>query len=151
MKTMTDSSLEKIPSRLSAIIEDFQWAEGREKVEMLLQYSQDLPSLPEDMAIHKESMDQVQECMTPVFVQAEKNQEGMVFHFDIPEASPTVRGFASILKQGLDGLNPEDVLTVPNDFYRDMGLDRVLSYQRLNGIAAILAHMKRLALEAMES
>jgi sulfur transfer protein SufE len=29
-----------------------------------------------------------------------------------------------------------------------MGLDKVLTSQRLNGMAAILAHMKRLALEA---
>jgi sulfur transfer protein SufE len=28
-----------------------------------------------------------------------------------------------------------------------MGLEQVLSYQRLNGIAAILAHMKLLALK----
>ena len=142
-----DQSTGKIPPRLAEIIEDFQWAEDREKVELLLQYSQDLPALPEQLANNKSSMDQVQECMTPVFVQAENNNDGMIFHFDVPESSPTVRGFASILKQGLDGLSPEEILNVPNDFFREMGLDGVLSYQRLNGIAAILAHMKRLAIE----
>ena len=142
-----DRSSEKIPHRLAEIIEDFQWAEGREKVELLLQYSQILPPLPVQLANNKDAMDQVQECMTPVFVQTEKSDGGIVFHFDVPESSPTVRGFASILKQGLDGLSPEEVLAVPNDFFQEMGLDGVLSYQRLNGIAAILAHMKRLSLE----
>jgi sulfur transfer protein SufE len=31
-----------------------------------------------------------------------------------------------------------------------MGLERVLTNQRLNGISAILAHMKRLALQALQ-
>jgi sulfur transfer protein SufE len=32
-----------------------------------------------------------------------------------------------------------------------MGLQQVISYQRIKGISAILAHMKRLAVEAMEA
>jgi sulfur transfer protein SufE len=37
---------------------------------------------------------------------------------------------------------------VPTEFYLQMGLQRVLSGQRLNGIGAILEHMKRVAAEA---
>ncbi len=69
------------------------------------------------------------------------------YHFDIPPEAPTVRGFGAILQQGLDGATPETVLSIPELFYRDMGLQSVLSGQRLNGISAILAHMKRLAVE----
>ncbi|MBP6802648.1 MAG: SufE family protein, partial [Chloroflexi bacterium] len=58
---------------------------------------------------------------------------------------PTVRGFAALLQDGLDGLTPAAVTAVPNEFYLQMGLQSVLSGQRLNGIAAILAHMKTLA------
>jgi cysteine desulfuration protein SufE len=46
----------------------------------------------------------------------------------------------------LNGATPEQVLGVPADFYQAMGLDQVLTQQRLNGISAILAYMKRLAL-----
>lgn len=73
----------------------------------------------------------------------------MFFHFDIPPESPTVRGFAVIAGEGLDGATPEEVLAVPNAFFREMGLDGVLSQQRLGGMAAILAHMKRLAVQAL--
>jgi cysteine desulfuration protein SufE len=138
-----------VPARLQEIIADFQLSEGREKVEMLLEFSEQLPPLPDRMSAQRDCMEKVEECMTPVFVQAEVEDNSMHFYFDIPRESPTVRGFAAILSSGLDGLAPAQVLAVPNDFYQKMGLDRVLTSQRLNGIAAILAHMKRLAAESM--
>jgi len=45
----------------------------------------------------------------------------------------------------LRGASPEQVLSVPSDFYQQMGLQSVLSSQRMNGMAAIVAHIKRLA------
>jgi cysteine desulfuration protein SufE len=89
--------------------------------------------------------------MTPVFVKSELINGGMYFYFNVPQESPTVRGLAAILGDGLDGATPEQVLSVPNDFYLPMELHRVLTMQRMNGFAAILAHMKRLAAEALAS
>ena len=139
-----------IPTRLSEIIEDFQWAEGREKIEMLVEFSEKMPPLPEWLKEDHDSMESVPECMTPVFVKAETKDDQMAFYFDVPPESPTVRGFAAILAEGLGGSKPVEVLSVPNDFYHEMGLDGVLTMQRLNGFNAILAHMKRLAAEAMD-
>jgi cysteine desulfuration protein SufE len=139
-----------VPSRLAEIIEDFTWAEGREKVEMLVEYSEQMPPLPERLRSDPDCMDKIEECMTPVFVAAELEDGQMHFYFNVPPESPTVRGFASILGQGLDGATPEQVLATPNDFFTQMGLDRVLTPQRMNGLSAILAHMKRLASEALQ-
>jgi len=36
-----------LPERLAEIVEDFGLCEGREKLELLLQYSDSLPALPE--------------------------------------------------------------------------------------------------------
>ena len=139
-----------LPPRLQEIVEDFQMCEGREKVELLLEYSEQLPPLPDWLSSDHQGMDSVPECMTPVFVQA-KNQSGqMHFYFDVPEESPTVRGFAAIMAEGLDGASPEVILAVPGDFFRTMGLEALLTHQRLNGFSAILAHMKRLALSATQ-
>ena len=93
-------------------------------------------------------MEEVPECMTPVFVQSSLEDGEMIFFFDVPAESPTVRGYAEIMREGLRGATPEQVLNIPGDFYQQMGLDQVLSHQRLNGMVAILAHLKRLALEA---
>lgn len=139
-----------LPSKLNDIVEDFSWCEGREKLELLLQYSEQMPALPDWLEDHHEKMDQVHECMTPVFVHAELLNGNMHFYFDVPKESPTVRGFAAILGDGLDSLPPQEILEIPNDFYIRMGLETILSYQRLNGITAILAHIKRLAASYLE-
>jgi cysteine desulfuration protein SufE len=137
----------KLPPRLVEIIADFQLAEGREKLELLLEYAESLPPLPGWLTRHPNRMDRVDECMTPVHVFAETKNGRMQFYFDIPPQSPTVRGYASLLSEGLQNATPEQVLQVPADFYLQMGLHQVLTSQRLNGIAAILVHMKGLALK----
>jgi cysteine desulfuration protein SufE len=138
-----------MPARLVEIIEDFELSEGREKIEMLVDYSEQMTPLPDQIAQNRSTMEEVPECMTPVFVAAETVVGGMHFYFDIPPESPTVRGFASILSQGLDGATPDQVLAVPTDFFYRMGLEQVLTMQRLKGFSSILAHMKRLATEAL--
>lgn len=137
-----------LPARLQEIIEEFSWAEGREKLELLLEYSEKMPALP-DWLDRDSDMEQIHECMTPVFVHAELKNGGMHYFFDVPPESPTVRGYAAILGQGLNGVPPEGILKVPGDFYQKMGLHKVLTTQRLNGIGAILAHIKRLAAQKL--
>lgn len=136
-----------LPGRLAEIVEDFRLCEGREKLELLLQYAESLPPLPEWLQGREMEMEAVPECMTPVAVAAEIRDGGMRFHFKVPEESPTVRGFAAILAEGLQGAAPEEVLDLPADFYLAMGLQGVLTSQRMNGMSAMVAHVKRLAVE----
>ncbi|MGE5222228.1 MAG: SufE family protein [Omnitrophica WOR_2 bacterium] len=138
-----------IPTRLNEIIQDFQLAEGREKLEMLLEYAEQMPELPDWLEDHHDQMEPIPECMTPVFVQSEYEDGKMKFYFDVPRESPTVRGYAALMAEGLDGSTPEEVLQIPNDFFLGMGLQQVLTQQRLNGISAILAHMKHLAVNQL--
>lgn len=138
-----------IPPRLQEIVEEFGEAEGQDKLELLLEYSEKMPSLP-DWLSKETNMEQVHECMTPVFVHAERENGGMVFYFDVPPESPTVRGYAAILGEGLRGVPPEQIVSIPTDFYLQMGLHKVLSQQRLRGMTAILAYLKRLAREKLQ-
>lgn len=139
-----------IPPRLREIIAEFQESDRNEKLELMLDYADRLPPLPERLRAHA-GMEQVHECMSPVFVHGELAGDGVQFHFDVPEEAPTTRGYASILAEGLRGLAPREVLAVPNDFFQEMGLHQILSPQRLNGISAILAYMKRQALRLMQA
>jgi cysteine desulfuration protein SufE len=138
-----------VPPRLQEIVEEFGELEGQEKLELLLEYSEKMPPLP-DWLNKETNMEQVHECMTPVFVHAEQEKGGMAFYFDVPPESPTVRGYAAILGEGLHGVPPEHIITIPSDFYLQMGLHKVLSQQRLRGITAILAYLKRLARERIK-
>lgn len=137
-----------LPTRLQEIVEEFGELEGQDKLELLLEYSEKMPPLPEWLN-RDTNMDQVHECMTPVFVHAEQENGGMHFYFDVPPESPTVRGYAAILGEGLLGTPPEQIVSIPGDFYLKMGLHKVLSQQRLRGISAILAYLKRLAREKL--
>ena len=108
-----------------------------------------MPALPERLRGSHDFMEQIRECMTPVFVKAEIQDGKMHFYFDVPPESPTVRGFAAILAEGLDGLTPQEILSVPKDFSSRMGLENLLTPQRMNGFAATLAHLKRLAAQQL--
>ena len=134
-----------LPQRLQELVEDFSYCQGQEKLEYLLDISESLAALPAWLDSQRDSMDEVHECMTPVFIYADKQDGRLFYHFDVPPESPTVRGFAATLQQGINGSTPLQVQTIPDDFYLQMGLQEVLTGQRLFGISAILAHMKTLA------
>lgn len=135
--------------KLDEIVENFAVCQGNEKLEYLLELSESLRPLPDHLVNHLDDMDEVNECMTPVHLATEKDENGgLTFHIDVPPESPTVRGFAAILQQGLDGATAEQVAAVPDEFYLATGLQTVLSGQRLNGMSAMLIHLKRLAAEA---
>ncbi len=138
--------MSNLPSKLQQIVEDFSFCQGREKLEYLLQLAESLPPLPAKYK-DKKNDHQVHECMSPVFIYAEQDDGHVHYFIDVPPEAPTVRGFSSILYQGLNGLPPAEILAVPNEFYLQMGLQNVLSGQRLNGIGAILRYMKQLAAE----
>ena len=134
-----------LPPRLQEIVEDFSYCQGREKLEYLLEFSESLPPLPAKF-LGKHDLNQVHECMSPVFVYAEQEAGHMNYFIDVPPEAPTVRGFASILQQGLTGLTPAQIQAIPHEFYLQMGLQEVLTGQRLNGINAILRRNDRSAI-----
>ena len=53
------------------------------------------------------------------------------------------------LAEGLRGASPQQVIQLPSDFYLQMGLQKGLTIQRLNGMSGMVAHIKRLAVEKM--
>ena len=129
-------------------MEDFAGMTREEKLETLIGYAESMPPLPERFREARSKMEAVPECMTPVFLIAEKQaDDGIVFYVDIPPQSPTVRGLASILVNGLEGTTLEEILAVPADFFLPMKLDEAVSQQRLNGFMGVLAHMKQSAVK----
>ena len=137
-----------LPANLETIVADFELMQGREKLELLLEYAQNFPPFPQELRANL-SLEEVPECMSPVQMASEEKDGRLYFYFDIPPESPTVRGFAALMMAGINGSDPTSVLTLPADFYVRMGLQDVLTPQRLNGMAAILAHVKRFASESL--
>ncbi len=137
-----------LPPKLQEIVDDFASMSREEKLETLIGYSETLPPLPERLREARDKMEDVPECMTPVCLFAEKQDDGgITFHFDIPPQSPTVRGLTSILANGLNGAKLEEILSVPADFFLPMKLDETVSQQRIHGFMGVLAHMKQAAVK----
>jgi len=139
-----------IPVKLQEIVDDFASMTREEKLETLIAYAETFPSLPERFKDQRDKMEAVPECMTPVFLISEQESNGgITFYADIPPQSPTVRGLASVLLNGLNGCTAEEVISVPADFYLPMNLQEAISGQRLNGFVGVLAHMKHIAVATL--
>jgi 3-mercaptopyruvate sulfurtransferase SseA/sulfur transfer protein SufE len=143
-----------LPAQLAAIVTDFQDMTEPERLQLLLDFSTELPELPARLAGHPELMEAVVECQSPIFVTVEVGDVGrdggsngaddtVHLYFAAPAEAPTTRGFAGILAQGLDGLPAPVVLAVPDDVPDRLGLTRAVSPLRLRGMAGMLARIKR--------
>jgi len=131
-----------LPAPLAEIVDDFAAVDGQDKLQLLLEFSRELPPLPPEL--HADAMEPVPECQSPLFLSVDAaDTDNVRLYFSAPPEAPTTRGFASILAQGLDGLSAEEILAVPDDFYSALGLADAVSPLRLRGMSAMLARIKR--------
>ena len=138
------------PEKLQRIVDLFAGAPKDLRLQALLEYSRQVPPLPERLSGHREAMEQVVECQTPFFLATEVTDDRRVkLWFDVPQEAPTTRGFAGILASGFDGATAEEILDTPDDFYDKMGLNEVISSLRMRGMSAILFRLKRQVREGL--
>lgn len=130
-----------MPATLAEVVSDFKEVEGQDKLALLLEFAGELPPLPDEL--EEAAMEPVPECQSPLFLHVDAGDRDHVrLYFSAPAEAPTTRGFAAILATGLDGQSAEDILAVPDDFYTDLGLAKLISPLRLRGMSAMLARIK---------
>ena len=135
---------EPLPEALAQIREDFLELGLKDRLQLLLEFSNELPELPAQYQDHPDLFERVEECQSPVFVFVEVDESRVVHLFAMaPKEAPTTRGFASILVQGLAGLTVDEVLNVPDDFPNTIGLTEAVSPLRIRGMTALLGRTKR--------
>ncbi|MCI4657507.1 SufE family protein [Cryobacterium algoricola] len=133
-----------LPAKLAEIQEDFLELEQKDRLLLLLEFADELPELPARYRDHPDLLERVVECQSPVFIFVDvDDQDAVHLHATAPRESPTTRGFASILAQGLDGLSVAEVLAVPDDYPQTIGLTQAVSPLRIRGMSAMLARTKR--------
>jgi cysteine desulfuration protein SufE len=134
----------ELPPSLAEIRDDFLDLELKERLQLLLEFSNELPGLPERYRDHPDLFERVEECQSPIFIVVEVDPDRSVHLFaTAPAEAPTTRGFASILVQGIDGLSAEQVLEVADDYPSMLGLMAAVSPLRIRGMTAMLARIKR--------
>lgn len=141
-----------LPAALDEVAQDFAALSARDRLTLLLDFSDGLPELPERYSGHVDLLERVDECQSPLFLvvevdsaaNAEASQDATVrLYFQAPPEAPTTRGFAGILHEGLDGLTVGEVLAVPDDAPYRFGLAEAVSPLRLRGMVAMLSRIKR--------
>jgi cysteine desulfuration protein SufE len=138
---MTDTQL---PDTLREIKDEFLALEVRERLQLLLEFSNELPELPERYRDHPDLLERVEECQSTVYIFVEVDDHNIVHLFaTAPRESPTTRGFASIVSQGLAGLTVEQVLAVPDTYPQQLGLAEAVSPLRMRGMTALLGRTKQ--------
>ena len=131
-----------MPEPLAEVVSEFGEVSGQDKLKLLLEFAEELPPLPADL--EEAAMEPVPECQSPLFLHVDAaDRERVRLYFSAPPEAPTTRGFASILATGLDGQPAADILAVPDDFYAELGLAKLISPLRLRGMSAMLARIKR--------
>jgi cysteine desulfuration protein SufE len=133
-----------LPARLQKVVDRFASASRELKGQALLRYANQVPELPPEYGDDPSRLARVHECQSPFFLAVEVDEEGAVhLFFDCPPETPTVRGFAGVIREGLEGEHYSVVLDVPTTFYASMGLEEVVSPMRLRGMRAIMAAIRR--------
>ena len=131
-----------MPAPLAEVVSEFAEMAGQDKLNLLLEFANDLPALPGDLT--EAAMEAVPECQSPLFLHVDAaDRDNVRLYFSAPAEAPTTRGFASILAAGLDGQAAADILAVPDDFYSELGLAALISPLRLRGMSAMLTRIKR--------
>jgi cysteine desulfuration protein SufE len=131
-----------LPAPLAEVVSDFAEVQGQDKLQLLLEFANDLPALPSDL--EEAAMEPVPECQSPLFLHVDAaDRDEVRLYFSAPAEAPTTRGFAAILAAGLDKQSADNILAVPDDFYSDLGLAKLISPLRLRGMSAMLARVKK--------
>ncbi len=126
------------------LIEDFNSFSLKERLGLLLEFSEQMPGLPARYEGHLELLERVEECQSPVYVFAEVKPDDTVdLFFSAPAEAPTTRGFASILNTVLNGHSADEILAFDDDFPNKLGLSEAISPLRLRGMRGILGRIKR--------
>ena len=125
------------------IIEAFAEVPENLKLQLLLEYANELPELPESFGDPTELFERVEECQSPVFLFVEVVESRVDVYLTAPKEAPTTRGFASILQKALNHLSTDEVAAFSDSFVDALGLTRLVSPLRIQGMHGMLFRIKR--------
>jgi cysteine desulfuration protein SufE len=129
-------------TKLDAIANELGEADRQERIELLIDFAKSLPPLPDRLIAHKDSSHRVEECQSPVYLFVELGENGVSIFADAPIEAPTVRGFVSLLVEGLTGASVDEVLQVRDNLIERLGLPEILGMLRVRGLSAVLRRLK---------
>ena len=132
-----------LDQQLADLSADFAELSVQNRLDLLLEFADALPEVPERLVGHPDLLERVEECQSPVFLLVEISDGIVTIHFTVPREAPTTRGFASILHSLLNGRTVQEVLAASDSIPDSLSLSDAVSPLRLRGMRGMLVRIKR--------
>jgi cysteine desulfuration protein SufE len=138
-----------VSDRIDEIAAEFADLEPRERLELLLEFSEKLAPLPARLQAERDAgMNRVQECQTPVFLWVEIEDGQVRILADVAPEAPTVKGFVSLLVDIFSNAPASEVLSAESSLVHRLGLAQALGMVRMRGMQAIAHHIRQKVAQA---
>ena len=125
--------------------EEFSYVDDpQERLALLVDRSRSTPSWP---ASERTEERRLHACVSAVWLSCEKTPEGLCV-FRAEAESALVRGLVVFLCEFYSGATPHEVATSTVDPFEAVGVSRHLTPTRRNGLAALVAAMRKFAQNA---
>lgn len=126
----------------AALEEEFALLEDwRDKVELLIELGRELPPLPEAL---KTEASKVRGCQSQVWLVAEPEAGGRL-HLRADSDAVLVKGLILLLLRLYDRRTPAEILANPPDVLERIGLAKLLTPGRSNGLYAMVGRIRGIA------
>ncbi len=144
-----------MPPGLKALLEDFQFADRGERIDMLIEYADRFEDVPERIATRPfPEENHVQKCESEAYVWAEDLPDGTLkFHFAVENPQGlSAKAWAVIMDETLSGQPLDAVADVPCDsvftvFGKDVSMGKGMG---LMGITDLITTFARQRLKARQ-
>ncbi len=131
-----------LPPNLTKIIQRFQRSSSsKQRYEQLIWYGNQLPPIADSVKIEA---NKVPGCVSQVFITTNLEDGKILYQADAD--AQLVKGLVGLLITGLNGLTPEEIISIAPDFIQELGLNVSLTPSRANGFYNIFQVMQKKAL-----
>lgn len=132
-----------LAERLQHICREFANLDARERLELLLEYAESMPPLPQRFAAQRhDEAHRVPECQTPVYLFTELQDGRLRLYAEVAPEAPTVKGFVALLQELITDAFPAEVATLDIDLLRQLGLVEALGMMRMRGLHAVFQRIR---------
>jgi len=114
----------------------------RDKVEHLIELGKELPPLPDTS---KTEGNKVRGCQSQVWLVADLDEGEGVLRLRADSDAVLVKGLIALLLRLYDGLTPAEILAHPPDVLERIGLAKLLTPGRNNGLYSMVARIRAVA------
>ena len=131
-----------IKEKQEAIIKEFeQYTDWEEKYARIIELGRKMPVLDEALKTEKYKPNG---CQSQVWINAKLEDGKIIFEADSDAA--IVKGLVALLVNVYSNHTPEEILSNPPEFVKNIGIDNHLSPTRKNGLGAMMKQIQLYAL-----